>query len=328
MKVSDVYEAPVLSFSSADALYARPLFRDGVMATGTKPSRVLGSYRFDAAVRCGLKGCDQIHQHGYLVLVADGVETNTGWDCGLDHFGVEFLAMRKEYDRAEREYLHREPLRQAIADAERVRKRIHALQAPPHGGEWLLRNLRRFAKLYPAALIETVRQHAREGEVNVFESRLRAHLEHTAVAAGSASAKPNPAHYVHQPRGTVRGLKIFTLDVDHWPLYELELELNEFQQLNADTLRFDQVLHWSEWSKNLELHLADHRYLIEEGRKFFRRDNLALLQYLAEDAKTQEQLSWIVLRDPVGATVPVKTKPRQAKRSNSWQRMLKRLMSS
>jgi len=290
--------AAVLHFNSVEEFRARPFYRDDVIATGTKPSRIIGSYRFEESVHCGLKDCEQNHQHGYVVLTPDGAETNTGWDCGMDHFGVEFFLMRKEFDRAEREYPYRHTLRQTVTDAARLRKRIQVLQTQLHGGEWLLQSLRRFEKLYPRPLLETARCHAAKGEVNVFEAPSR-------VA-----------------RGTVRGLKIFALDIQNWPLFEIEIELNEFLKLMADEMSFDQVLHWFEWTKTLEPRLAEYKQLIDEGRKFFRRDNLALLQYLAEDQQTREQLSWIVWSDDA----VVDGKVRQPAKTNSWQRMLKRIM--
>ncbi|GEM_PF-4913981 len=328
MKDSVAPQISVVIFGTAEEFRARPFYRDDVVPTGQKPSQIVGSYRLPTPVRCGLKGCDQTHDHGYVVLVADGAETNTGWDCGMDHFGIEFFPMRKQYDRAEREFPFRLSLRQVVTDAERLRKRIHALQAPPHGGEWLLQNLRRFAKLYPPALMATLRKVAPQGEANVFESRLRAHLKQNAAAGRNAGVENNSAHDVREPRGTVCGLKIFTLDLEHWPVFQLEAELNEFLKLDHDTIPFDQVMRWNEWTQALELRLDEYQHLIYDGKKFFRRDNLALLQYLAEEQKTQDELSWMVWGEASAEAPKPPARARPPKKSNSLRRILKRLIPS
>jgi hypothetical protein len=280
-------------FQSPEEFRSRPMYRRDIITRGIRPSRIIGSYRFQDPVDCGVKDCGQIHTHGYVVLNTDGTETNTGWDCGLDHYGVEFFEMRKVYDRAEREHPHRQALHDTAASAENLRQRLRTFQEQPHGGKWLHQNLRSFAKLYPRPLLEIARRHAERGEVMVT---------------------------VNQSRALVRGLKAFTLDTENWPLVELELELDRFLDLDPDNMPFNEVRRWCEWASTFESRIANCENLLEEGRKFFRRSNLALLQYLVSEKETQEQLSWMVWSNASGeqpSTPPQKEK--------AWQRMLKRL---
>src|SRR5207253_1836864 len=104
--------------------------------------------------------------------------------------------------------------------------------------------------------------------------------------------------------------------------------LNEFLKTTPDSMPFDQVLHWSDWHKTLEARLVEYRQLIDEGKKFFRRDNLALLQYLAEDPKTQDELSWMVWGEANAEAPRALARSRPAKKPGSLQRILKRLIPS
>lgn len=314
----DVQPPAFTQFNSPDEFRARPFYRDDVTPPGVKPTRILGSYRFGEPVRCGLKGCTQTHEHGYLVLIADGTETNTGWDCGLDHFGFEFLDMRQHYDRVEREYPRRAALRRMLEGGEHLREMIQSLQLRPYGGNWLLRNLRHFEKLYPEGVLEVVRRLAEQGEVEVDRASIYADAEPGAVDAETSSEY---VPEVRSPKVTVCGLKIFTLDTDNWPLFELELELNEMLQLDVEQMPYGDIAQWSQWAEMLESRLADLGTVIDEGKTFFRRSNLELLRYLAPDSKSRELLSWIVFSSDF-----TDHGDKQAAKKKFWQRKLERLI--
>lgn len=313
MKDSAVHPTVALSFGSPDEFRARPLYRANVAPTQNRPAQVIGGYRFQQPVSCGVKGCTQTHEHGYLVLVKDGVETNTGWDCGLDHFGPGFVEMRLAYDRAEREYPRRLPLHLIVPIADRIRRRIHALNRQPHGGEWLLQTLDRFTKRYPRGLIELLRRHGEQGdEAHLLEAIPRQ------KAVKHSGAAPRPVN-------RVRGIKIFTVNTDQWPPMQFEEELDDFLKLHFDHVPLDELARWVDWSHTLELRLAECEHLITEGRKFFQRDNLALLPYIVEDLQLREQLSWIVWSVEVPAEKGTRL-PMQPQKKSSWQRMFKKLI--
>jgi hypothetical protein len=318
MQDLDVQPPALLRFRAPDEFRSRPSFRHDVAPPGIRPEKMLASYRFEQPVSCGILGCTQLHDHGYLVQLADGTETNTGWDCGLDHFGFEFLPMRQTFDRVEREYSRRAGLRAVLADGARWREQLVSLQMRPHGGNWLLRNLRQFESLYPPTLLEVLRRHAEQGEIEVVVMSARA-----AGAPGALDAETTLAHSTEIPpaRATVRGLRAFTLDTDNWPLFEMELELNEFLQLDADALDMAAVAQWTRWVEALDARLASFEAVIEEGKDFFRRGNLELLRHLAQDEASREMLSWIVFSSDFLAP-----EDRRPEKENFWQRNLKRLI--
>ncbi len=71
-------------------LTRRPAYRSPLDATDSKLAEVLAPYDFAEPYPCGLASCRQPHQHGFLVVTVDKVETNVGKDCGRRIFGEDF----------------------------------------------------------------------------------------------------------------------------------------------------------------------------------------------------------------------------------------------
>jgi hypothetical protein len=305
-----------VSFHSPDELRSRPGFRSDIVATGIRPRRIVGGYRFDQSVRCGVKGCAKSHQHGYVVQIAEGIETNTGWDCALDHFGIDFLGMRTEYDRLERETSPRAALHHAIDKFQHLRDVVHTLQVQPHGGNWLLRNLRRFRELYPASLLAVLVDNAERGEIAIYDLPIDP----------GAEQEPGAKQRLKEARRTrekLGGLRVFSLDVGSWPLFAIELELSEFLELNPWTLPLVDVTRWCQWAETLEARLAQIEALIDEGKIFFRRGNLELLRFVAPDRQAREQIAWIV-----NATDFAPAPTAKAVAEKGWQRQLRRIIDA
>lgn len=77
----------------------RPNFSEQIEKTGHSLSHIIGYYRFPDKLHCGLKGCNQPHNKGYIVVTTDGTESNIGKDCGKGIFGVEFGDHATEFDK-------------------------------------------------------------------------------------------------------------------------------------------------------------------------------------------------------------------------------------
>jgi hypothetical protein len=138
---------------------------------------------------------------------------------------------------------------------------------------------------------EILRKHAGLSQVVVFESPIHASAFETADTADAGGAIRDS----REPVGTILGIRIFKLNVDRWPLLELEKKLDEFQQVDAEHAPFEDVRSWAGWAHTLEATLAEFRVVLEEGKKFFTRRNLDLLSYLVDDREVREQLMWMVL---------------------------------
>ena len=87
MAIGAVGRERVDKFEHADDFRNRAAWRDEVDVVATAPERIVGWYSFPQMyyVQCGLASCRRSHGLGFLVLLADGTETNIGGHCGRKH---------------------------------------------------------------------------------------------------------------------------------------------------------------------------------------------------------------------------------------------------
>ena len=191
--------------------------------------------------------------------------------------------MGKDHDRIEWENSYRLAFGRLVVGATPYRQRIFELKSQRHGGDWLLQNIRIFSRQYPPAVLDILRRDAALGKLPVIEVPINAQAKRPPDVDGNGSTS------------AVRGIRIFALDMDDWPLARLERQLNEFAGMRPEAAPIEEIRRWTEWANALEPTVAEFRYLLEEGKKFFTRANLALLPYVVDDRALQEQLLWMVL---------------------------------
>ena len=63
---------------------SRTAYQSEIDSSLHKLAKILGGYHFgkNNYIPCGLQGCSTLHGKGYVVQTLDGIETNTGKDCG------------------------------------------------------------------------------------------------------------------------------------------------------------------------------------------------------------------------------------------------------
>lgn len=73
-----------------ELITSRPNFVAKIAKGDHQFEEIIGYYKFKEEIHCGLTGCNQPHQMGYIVKTSRGIETNIGNKCGKNEFGVEF----------------------------------------------------------------------------------------------------------------------------------------------------------------------------------------------------------------------------------------------
>ena len=74
---------------SWEELLNRPKFKTSISGDVELDS-VIGMYTAPNKVICGLQSCKTPHNKGFVILTADGVETNIGQVCGKENFQLNF----------------------------------------------------------------------------------------------------------------------------------------------------------------------------------------------------------------------------------------------
>src|SRR5690606_2505928 len=99
--------------------------------SGCRLGIMLTDYAFDKAneTQCGISGCKQKHQRGFIVGTDDGKVTNIGKDCGKTHLGLDFSRARKEFNYSRKADSNRTTITTVIADIAAQQSRIDRIQA-------------------------------------------------------------------------------------------------------------------------------------------------------------------------------------------------------
>lgn len=115
--------ADFIEIRSADEIYNRTAYLADIDPATSEPKKIIASYQFPEPIPCGLKNCHQPHKQGYLVLTASGSETNMGWVCGVNYFGINFRIMRKRFDRAVSAHRYKLRLQEILQHADDILNR-------------------------------------------------------------------------------------------------------------------------------------------------------------------------------------------------------------
>ncbi len=277
--------------NSPQDIWARPNYRANIDPSKVHLTGIVGPYTFPEKVQCGLADCHQHHNSGWLVETDAGIETNIGWICGQAAFGVAFTHKKRQYREAERVYRSRRTLRGLLAQANTITEQLRALQQQEHGGRWLTTSLQAFKRLYPAWLVEALRHRAVKGEYAVHRDRPRSKEELEIARAASPGTPEERLRYIQEQSGVLVGLSIFSKPVSDWSAYGLPKKLTELKEIDLERLGVRQLSAWAKWAGEVDTALRDFQALVEDGRKFFRGENLALLIDLANRPEDRQQVS-------------------------------------
>lgn len=265
----------------------RPAYCSPLDATDSKLAEVLAPYDFAEPYPCGLASCRQPHQHGFLVVTVDKVETNVGKDCGRRIFGKDFtIKANIQVARASRK--RRLDTLQGVLDRkDELLSRISELYDRKTGTRWAnaeLRELRERSLFLCAA--KKLYAMATRGETAVVDTREATKEEKAQHRAFNPSAKP--LEYMEETVGHLQGLK-FLVTNPHAAATAMKDKLHELASTDVKALSPKKLQEWVEWANGIEREFDDIEDTLANALRFFADDNVRLLYALAEieDGKTR-----------------------------------------
>jgi hypothetical protein len=171
-------------------------------------------------------------------------------------------------------------LNTVLKQSEEIKRRIRELKQAPYGANWLYRALTNFRKACSAELLTALGELATNKEDNAILNTL---LEDNADASRLRQIEQ------------LEGLGIFAVDIRDalidGVLRPLE-QLEDYAQ-NPDSTR--SLANYCRWADRLDEQFALVETLIEEGRAFFKTENLERLQAIPlskESARLIRSLRW------------------------------------
>lgn len=168
-------DSGLVRIESWDDILSQPGFAKDIDPGTIKLQSIIGNYAFDAHVPCGLSTCHQPHGKGYLVAAQDGRTTNIGKDCGKKYFSVDFIQMRKAFDRDYRAMQRREYLLALKHRIPSVTAELAAMKAGPHGASWMRSQIIQLlgeAGSLPRPIINAVKEAVRNNGVLTMQRKL------------------------------------------------------------------------------------------------------------------------------------------------------------
>jgi hypothetical protein len=119
----------LIRFKTPDEFKTRPAWRRKIITTGLTLSRIVGDYAFSKKdeQQCGLDGCNQPHQHGYVIAFDSELETHIGRDCGTKRFNLNWDEVHAAYSRILEDQNRKEWLDSMLAQRDSMEAKARTL---------------------------------------------------------------------------------------------------------------------------------------------------------------------------------------------------------
>lgn len=292
---SETVEAAIPAITCWEDIYSRARYADDIDSTKTQLLDVIAPYRgLQPQKPCGLTNCHTPHNNGYLIVTADGRETNIGDDCGKKHF-PEFAAQTRKINRILREQRLRNIVIEAQARISAVQLEIADLRAGDYGAEWTVRcisSLRLAVTAAGAQLWLDLKRRANVGDATVNKVRERSKAEIQELIAANLG-RADELRYESISVGRISGLELLSNRLDlHTNLVRgAEKAVDDIRAVDAKRTSGKTLQATSKLVSELDAHLVLVREALAAGRLFFTDANLALLAYIAADAEKRKKLA-------------------------------------
>ncbi|WP_322997097.1 hypothetical protein [Castellaniella sp.] len=256
-----------------------PAHRSPLDATDSKLAEVLAPYDFAEPYPCGLAACRQPHQHGFLVVTVDGVETNVGKDCGRRIFGEDF-AIKANIQAARASRKRQLDTLQGVLDhKEELLSRISELYDRKTGTRWAnaeLRSLKEHPLLhFPSNKLYAMATRGETEVIDVREATKEEKEQHRAFNPGAKSLE-----YTEETVGHLQGLK-FLVANPHDTATVLKDKLYELTDTDAKSLSPKKLRDWVNWANGIEREFDDIEDTLANAVRFLSAENIGLLHALA-----------------------------------------------
>lgn len=241
---------------------------------------IIGRYVFGDQVRCGLKNCHTMHNHGYIVAAENGQETNIGKDCGKRYFSVDFEQVKRQFDRDMDAMEARELLWSLSFKLDEIEARIAQLRSGAKGADWIYKNcvaLRDPGKL-PVGVTRQMDQFVKNqsGRFQLSREATQKEADEMDVMAGRKLPRPQ---YVSTLDTVVNGVEALYHEnnLNQILIVGLQEQIKVFRPLKIDQLTEAQLRFWKKWAVSIDQLLEAAERAIEHGLVLLKHDNLAPL---------------------------------------------------
>lgn len=262
--------------------------------TGRKFAIAYTDYSFSKSdeTKCGILGCKQTHQNGWLVASSDDLITNIGKDCGKKHLDLEFNKVQAAFKERRRLESNNETIARIRAELEQESSRVNRIVEIGHALSTCAFLFKKelsdvsdrvagMAKRRNATITAPKALTGRDAELYFELHRLR------------RSDFPGGIPVVEVPVGSLDGIAFFRDQLSVVVMSSLVRPISEIQGFSEEQIasmspqRLDKL---SRMSQDAIRAIGPAEQYIEEGVKFFSPKNIEKLSLLGADGTSQKKL--------------------------------------
>ena len=277
-------EIEILIFETIDSIKSRPNFLSPIdikSSNDERFDRIVGPYHIKGEkILCGISSCRTPNLHGVVIALRDGTETNVGKDCGAGHFNAEFSVELKRHNALYNRYLKQNRVRALKSHPEKLERLIKLCEEYTAYKSKRLSLRGTLDRGQDARLTQMGRK--KDGRIFRHETikgkELEAYYE-TNPAAKRAGIVPTNEILL----GEILGVAFFGTTHRDEEILNLVAPM---KQIFASS--DEEIASWKERELNaahrlvgsIDQEMDKLETLLEQGRKFFERDNLDRLSLI------------------------------------------------
>lgn len=269
-----------VTLNTWDDITNRPFYISPVEPKKYHFNRITAIYSFEEqSAQCSISDCLKEHSQGFLVITSDDKETNICEACGQRFFGVSFKQQEKALQEQEPIKEKQIQLNKILNQSDEIKNRIQGLKQAPHGANWLYLSLANFRKAYPSELLTALRE-------------LAANKEDNAIL--TALIENNDSSCIEQVE-QLQGLGIFATDIREVLIEKILKPLKQLEEYAKNPKSKRSLAIYCRWVENLDDQFVRAEQLIEEGRAFFKKENLERLTSIPlpeKSARRTRSIHW------------------------------------
>ena len=277
-------EKGLVRIESWDDILTRPGFTSDVDPRAVKLHAIIGNYLFKTFITCGLSTCHQPHGSGYLVVTKDGRETNIGKDCGKTHFSVDFVQMRRTFDRDVLAQERRERLWALKNRLPSIKSEIDTLKSETYGANWvytMTSKLQGTSGGLPLVIVEHLRKLIRtgSGELTIERAATQQEID---IADASGQRRGGPLYFTDRV-GFIEGFSALLAENGLRSLLidSVEPAIKALDSAEIDLLGSKELSALSRLTKDLDNSTDRLKQLVLAGRRLLVKQNISQLSRFA-----------------------------------------------
>lgn len=294
-------EKGLVFIESWDDVVTRPGYAKDIDPKTIKLQAIIGNYAFADYIPCGLSTCHQPHGKGYLVTTQDGRETNIGKDCGKTHFSVDFVQMRRTFDRDLNAMRRREHLWTLKHRLPSVTSELAALKAGPNGATWMHSQITQLlgkSGSLPRPITNAVNEAVRSnGALTTQRALTKEEREARAAAADVTGLQQQTAigQFVTEQIGQLEGYAALTAENSLRAILVDRLEpfIVALEQADIDSLPSKDLNALYRAGSDFDPLLERLRNAVAQGARLLRKANIEQLLHFATNTNEKRALQML-----------------------------------